>query len=86
MDLFLVWLYVNSGSKRKPVIPVVSIEQLVTVDAGHFEAVVLPDVVPLIDTFVSVLTRMALTSVNGMFHSFLMEENALTLGTIDQNA
>lgn len=48
--------------------------------------VVLPDVVPLIDTFVSVLTRMALTSVNGMFHSFLMEENAPTLGTIDQNA
>ncbi|KAI3423041.1 uncharacterized protein J3R85_011327, partial [Psidium guajava] len=86
MDLLLIWLYVNSGSKGKPGISVVSIEQLATADIEHFLVVILPEFVPKIDTYVSILTRMALNSVNGMFHSSLTEENVPTRGTIDQNA
>lgn len=60
----------------KPGNSAVSIEQLAAADIGHFEVEMLPDFALPMDTYVSILMRMARNFVDRVLLRFLTKEDA----------
>ncbi|ESW17512.1 hypothetical protein PHAVU_007G245100 [Phaseolus vulgaris] len=62
-------------SDSKPVVSAIALDHISTTDIGTYDAVILPNFVPSIDTYVHILTKMARQSVNGVLYSFLTKRD-----------
>lgn len=60
----------------------IDLEDISTLDIGMYDVIVLPSLVPSMDTYEHILTNMARQSVNGILHGFLTKSDTEHAGPL----
>ncbi|AES60513.1 putative RNA helicase [Medicago truncatula] len=72
----------DSVDSNRRLVTMIDLEDISTLDIGMYDVIVLPSLVPSMDTYEHILTNMARQSVNGILHGFLTKSDTEHAGPL----